>query len=269
MGLKLAVSGKGGVGKSTVAAMFAHLAVADGWRVLAVDADPDANLAAALGMPQKDRAAIVPLAHRRALIEQRTGARVRQYGQIFKLNPDVADIAEAQSAQFRSIHLLVLGAIEGGGTGCACPESVLLRALLMDVVLHKQDCVILDMEAGLEHLGRATAQGVDLMVIVAEPSQRSVETAAAVHRMGRDVGIRRFAVIGNKVVDEDDRAFLKRVFAGEEYLGGLPFSETIRRADREGLPLLDVAEEELRGQFRKLWDKVKERSAMKETADED
>src|SRR5512143_4091635 len=105
MAIKLAVSGKGGVGKSTVAAMFAHLAVADGMRVLAIDADPDANIAAALGMPPGDRREIVPRAQRKALIEQRTGAKVKQYGHIFKLNPEVADIAEKESAEFRSIHL--------------------------------------------------------------------------------------------------------------------------------------------------------------------
>ncbi len=261
MALKLAVSGKGGVGKSTVAAMFAHLAVADGLRVLAIDADPDANLAAALGLPEAQRRGLVPLAARRALIEQRTGAKVKQYGQMFKLNPDVADIAEKESAEFRGIHLLVLGAIEGGGSGCACPESVLLRALLMDVVLYKDDCVILDFEAGLEHLGRATAQGVDLMVVVVEPGRRSLETAASVRRMAGEIGVRRYAIIGNRVASEADRAFLEAELGGENYLGGLPFSETIRRADRENLPLVDIIETPLRAQFRDVWEKVKERAA--------
>ena len=264
MGLKLAVSGKGGVGKSTLAAMFAHLAVAEGQRVLAIDADPDANLAAALGIPAEQRRQIVPLAQRRALIEARTGAKARQYGQMFKLNPDVADIAEQESAEYRGIHLLVLGAIEAGGSGCACPESVLLRSLLVDVLLQKDDCVILDMEAGLEHLGRATAQGVDLMLIVVEPGQRAIETAAAVRRMAGEIGIRRCAVIGNRVVDDTDRRFIESRLAGmppEEYLGSLPLSETIRRADRDGAPLIDIAEPQLRATFRELWEKVKQRAA--------
>jgi CO dehydrogenase maturation factor len=127
-GLKIAVTGKGGVGKTTVAAMLAHLAAREDFRVLAVDADPDANLAAALGIPRDERERIVPLSERRALIEERTGARIREYGQIFKLNPGVSDIAEKESARFRGISLLVLGAIERGLSGCACPESVLLRA---------------------------------------------------------------------------------------------------------------------------------------------
>ena len=260
MTVKLAISGKGGVGKSTIAAVFAHLAAGDGLRVLAIDADPDANLAAALGLPEAQRRQIVPLAERRALIEQRTGAKVKQYGQIFKLNPDVADIAAQESTEFRGIHLLVLGAIESGGSGCACPESVLLRALLMDVVLYKDDCVILDFEAGLEHLGRATAQGVDLMVVVVEPGRRSIETAASVRRMAGEIGIRHFAVIGNKVASAADSAFLETALAGDDYLGSLPFSETIRRADRENLPLVDIMDEALRAQFRDLWEKVKARA---------
>ncbi len=259
MGLKLAISGKGGVGKSTVAAMFAHLAAGEGRRVLAIDADPDANLAAALGMPADERSAIVPLAERRALIEQRTGAKVNQYGQVFKLNPDVADIADKQSAQFRDIHLLVLGAIESGASGCACPESVLLRALLMDVVLYKEDCVILDFEAGLEHLGRATAQGVDLMVVVAEPGRRAVETAASVRRMAGEIGIGRVAVLGNKVAGDEDRAFMGRELGGADYLGGLPFSKIIRRADREDVPLVDIADPAMMRLFRELWEKIKAR----------
>lgn len=258
MGLKLAISGKGGVGKSTIAAMFAHLAVAEGRRVLAIDADPDANLAAALGMSEGERRKIIPLAQRTSLIEERTGARVKQYGQVFKLNPDVSDIAQKESARFRGIHLLVLGGIEAGGSGCACPESVLLRALLMDVILSKDDCVILDMEAGLEHLGRATAQGVNLMLIVVEPGRRAVDTAVNVRRMAAQIGIKRFALVGNKVATDEDRAFMTEALAGEDYLGSLPLSETVRRSDREGLPLVDIADNELMTAFRELWRKAEQ-----------
>lgn len=254
--MKLAVTGKGGVGKSTVAAMLAHLAATDGKRVLAIDADPDANLAAALGMSAHERAAIVPLAQRRSLIEQRTGAKVKQYGQMFKLNPAVSDIAENECTCFRGINLLVLGAVEAGGSGCACPESVLLRALLMDVVLYKDDLVILDMEAGLEHLGRATARGVDLMLVVAEPGIRAVETAMSIRTMAQDIGVPRVAVVGNKVVDAADTEFLQSAFAGWDWLGALPYSETIRRADREGGCLCDHAEPELAARFEELWNSI-------------
>ncbi|UCC96670.1 MAG: hypothetical protein JSW66_12585, partial [Phycisphaerales bacterium] len=134
------------------------------------------------------------------------------------------------------------------------------RALLTDVILYKQDCVILDMEAGLEHLGRGTAQGVDLMLVVAEPGQRAVETINSVRTMSGQIGIRRFAVIGNKVATDEDRLFLERALPTQDFLGALPFSETIRRADREGLPLIDIMGAQLRAQFEELWRKVKLRS---------
>jgi CO dehydrogenase maturation factor len=122
---------------------------------------------------------------------------------------------------------------------------VLLRALLTDVVLYKDDLVILDMEAGLEHLGRATARGVDLMLIVAEPGQRSVETARSIRRMANQIGLERLAVIGNKASSQAERRFLEETFAGWDYLGTLPHDETIRRADREGAALIDIAPPEL------------------------
>jgi len=265
-GLKIAVTGKGGVGKTTVAAMLAHLAARENFRVLAVDADPDANLAAALGIPRDDRERIVPLSERRALIEERTGARVREYGQIFKLNPRVSDIAETESAQFRGISLLVLGAIERGLSGCACPESVLLRAMLADLILHKEECVIVDMEAGLEHLGRGTAQGVDLMLIVAEPSRRAVETAASIRRMAEEIGVKRVAVFGNKSSGPEDESFLEQAFSGEQYLGHLDFEPIIKQADTSDRPLVDLADETLMRRFQRLWGDLKSLAAGAGTA---
>ncbi|MBI4557155.1 MAG: AAA family ATPase [Candidatus Hydrogenedentes bacterium] len=257
--MKIAVSGKGGVGKSTVAAMLAHLASREGRRVLAIDADPDANLAAALGIPPEGRARLIPISERRALIEERTGAKVKQYGQIFRLNPDVSDIAEKESAQFRGIHLLVLGAVERGGSGCACPENVILRALLTDVILYRDDCVIVDFEAGLEHLGRATARAVDLLLVVVEPGGRAVETARSVHRMAVEIGIQKLAIVGNKIRDECDEIFLRNALPSADYLGSIRFSDVIQKADREDVPLIDIADDILMVQSCELWERVKER----------
>jgi len=167
--MKVAVSGKGGVGKSTLAAALALLLAQRGWKVLALDADPDANLAATLGIPEEKRLQIIPVSRQADLIEQRTGAKIKQYGQIFKLNPEVSDIADSYAVQHAGVSLLVLGAIERGGSGCACPENVLIRALVADLLLYKNEALVMDMEAGIEHLGRATAQGVDAMLVVVEP----------------------------------------------------------------------------------------------------
>jgi CO dehydrogenase maturation factor len=150
----------------------------------------------------------------------------------------------------------VLGAIERGGSGCACPESVILKALVADLVLRRDDCVILDMEAGLEHLGRATAQGVDLLLIVADPSRRAVETASQVRRMAGEIGIRRIAAVGNKVASPSDEAFLREAFRDIDYLGHVPYDESVRRADRENLPLVDIAPPPLLERFREIWKRV-------------
>ena len=184
-GLKLAISGKGGVGKSTLAAALATLLAEKGGRVLAVDADPVANLATALGIPAAAQAQIIPISQRKALIEERTGAKVKQYGQIFKINPEVSDIADTCAYRHNGVALLVLGAVKQGGGGCACPESVLLRALVQDLILHQNDALIMDMEAGVEHLGRATARGVNTLLVVVEPGQRSIDCAHAHLRHGR------------------------------------------------------------------------------------
>jgi CO dehydrogenase maturation factor len=203
--MKLAIAGKGGSGKSTIAAALALSQAQVGRRVLAVDADPDANLASALGVPVEEQRRIVPISEQRALIEERTGAKVRQYGQMFKLNPEVADIAEDYALLHNGVALLVLGAIESGGSGCACPESVLIKALVTDLVLHKDEALVMDMEAGVEHLGRGTARGVDTMLVVLEPSRMSFECAERVFRMAGEIDLRDVRVVANKIEPRDRR----------------------------------------------------------------
>jgi len=237
--MKIAVSGKGGVGKSTIAAAVALILAERGGRVLALDADPDANLAAALGIPKT--AKITPISEEIALIEERTGAKVDQYGQVFKLNPEVSDVAGRFAFSHNGVNLLVLGAVRKGGSGCACPENTFIKALVNDLVLYKNETLIMDMEAGIEHLGRATAMGVDVMLVVVEPGQRALDCAASVINMSKEIGINNFVIVGNKVTSDNDRRFIAEGIdrgPGFKVSAFLPYSEGIRGADRDGVSAL-------------------------------
>lgn len=257
--MKLAISGKGGVGKSTLAAALALALAERGRRVVALDADPVANLAVALGMPPAQRNAIVPISEQIALIEERTGAKVSQYGQVFRLNPEVADIADHYATLHRGVALLVLGAVQRGGGGCACPESVLIRALVTDLILFRDDVLVMDMEAGVEHLGRGTARGVDLMLIVVEPGQRAVDCARRVARMCSEIGLQRVAYVGNKIASPEDEAFLRQALPEGDLLGWIPLSEAIRQADRESQAVLDVCPAPVRARFEEILRRIEER----------
>jgi len=202
--MKIAISGKGGVGKSTLAAALALLMAEKKRKVLALDTDPAANLANAIGIPADIRNKIIPISKQKSLIEERTGAKVKQYGQMFKLNPEVSDIADKYAVNYNGVSLIVVGAIEKGGSGCACPESVLIRALVTNLVLHRNEALIMDMEAGVEHLGRATASGVDGMIIVVEPGQRSIDCAKAIIGMAHDIGLKKLHIVANRVTCHED-----------------------------------------------------------------
>jgi CO dehydrogenase maturation factor len=235
--MKIAVSGKGGAGKSTIAASIALILAQRGQRVLALDADPDANLAAALGIPRTTK--ITPISAEIELIEERTGAKVNEYGRVFKLNPEVSDVAGKLSVAHNGVNLLVLGAVRKGGGGCACPESTFIKALVNDLVLYKNETLIMDMEAGIEHLGRATATGVDVMLIVVEPGQRALDCAASVVKMSKEIGLNHFVIVGNKVSGDDDKRYIADGISGMEVSAFLPYSESIRGADRDGVSALD------------------------------
>ena len=240
--MKIAVSGKGGVGKSTIAAALALNIAKNGGKVIALDADPDANLASALGIPQKEQGNIVPISKQIDLIHERTDTKIDNYGKVFKLNPEVSDVVDKLGYNHKGVTVLVLGAVKTGGGGCACPESTFIRALVTNLVLYKNEALIMDMEAGIEHLGRATSQGVDVMLVVVEPGQRSIDCATTILRMTKEIGLKKVLFVGNKVTGKADEDFIRAALPGQEFLTFIPYSQTIRNADRDGVSVLDVLE---------------------------
>ncbi|MGD0970604.1 MAG: carbon monoxide dehydrogenase accessory protein CooC [Desulfobaccales bacterium] len=239
--MKIAISGKGGVGKTTLAAMLINYFRDQGKKVLAVDADPDANLALALGVTDPEN--IVPLSQMREMVAERTESQPGKMGGFFKLNPKVDDIPEKYARQLDGIKLIVMGGVKKGGSGCICPESVLLRTLVTHMVLLRDEVVVMDMEAGIEHLGRATAKGVDWLIVVVEPGRRSVETALHVRQLAVDLGLHRVAVVGNKIRREADEAFLRKNLPDLPFLGFIPFDERIIEADVKGIPPYEAVPE--------------------------
>ena len=215
--MKLAITGKGGVGKTTLASTLARLYADEGRPVLAADVDPDANLGLALGMSQEEVDSIVPISKMRTLVEERTGAN--EANKFFKLNPFVSDIPEKYAHEVNGVKLLVMGTVDVGGSGCVCPEHVMLKALLSALTYRKDDVVIMDMEAGLEHLGRGTAANMDQFLVVVEPGARSVQTYGNVKRLAADLGVKRVRVVANKVRDERDEAYVRSVIPAEDFLG--------------------------------------------------
>ena len=258
--MKIAISGKGGVGKSTIAAALAVMLSRQGERVLALDADPDANLASALGIGSDIQQSIIPVSKQIALIEERTGVQINEYGKVFKLNPEVSDIAEKFGVEWEGINLLVLGAVQNGGSGCACPESTFIKALVTDLVLYKNETLIMDMEAGIEHLGRATSHGVDLMLVVVEPGQRSIDSANTVTRMAGEIGIKRVLYIGNKIANEADEVFIRESLPDGKLIAAIPYCEEIRTADKERRLALDMVDGEVKERFEQILQCLEEKS---------
>jgi len=239
---KIAITGKGGVGKTTLAALLAHIYAEAGQSVIAIDADPAASLPYALGLPDELLAQLTPIAEMEDLIYERTGAKPGTVGGFFTLNPRVDDIPDRFSVTHRGIRLLQLGTINAGGSGCICPESAILKALVTHVILYRNEVMILDMEAGLEHLGRATAGAVDAFLIVVEPGRRSLSTARAIQRLAADIGVKTCLVVGNKVRGEADRDFIRRTLPDNlPLIGFLSADPRAVEADMRGEAVFDAA----------------------------
>ena len=237
--MKVAITGKGGVGKTTLSSTLARLYAEEGRMVLAADVDPDANLGLALGLSQGEVDSIVPISKMRTLVEERTGAN--EANKFFKLNPYVTDIPEKFSKDINGVKLLVMGTVDVGGTGCVCPEHVMLKSILSALTYRKDDVVIMDMEAGLEHLGRGTAANMDQFIVVIEPGARSVQTYRNVKRLASDLGVKKVRVVANKLRDERDEEFIRQNIPAEDLLGFIHFNPEVMDADRQGLSPYDCS----------------------------
>ena len=239
--MKIAISGKGGVGKTLLTALLAKTFTESGYSVLAIDADPSANLGATLGFPHPQE--IVPISEMDDLIEERTGARPGKSAPFFKLNPKVDDLPEKYWVEHNGIKLMVMGRIKKGGSGCYCPENALLQALVNHLLLARNEVVILDMEAGVEHLGRATARAVDKLIVVVEPGRRSIETAYTINKLAQDIGLHNIVVVGNKVRSQSEKEFLISSLSDFKFLGFIPYDQAVVDADLANVSVVDSSQQ--------------------------
>lgn len=253
--MKIAITGKGGVGKTTFSSMLSRMFAEDGYRVVAVDADPDANLALALGFPREVYDSIVPISEMKKLVSDRTAASVGSFGKMFKMNPKVDDIPENYCKEYNGVRLLTLGTVDSGGSGCVCPEHVLLKRLCSHLILQNKDVVVMDMEAGIEHLGRGTASGVDAFIVVVEPGERSLQTYRKVKKLGNDIGVKKVFVVGNKIRNKEDEEFIISNLEDGEALGFIYYNHDVINSDRANQSPYDTSEE-TRGQVKAIQQKL-------------
>lgn len=251
--MKIAITGKGGVGKTTFAATIARMYAEEGRSVLAADADPDANLGLALGFSEEELDQIIPISKMRKLVEERTGAD--EFNQIFRMNPKVDDIPDKYAKVCNGVKLLVLGTVETGGSGCVCPEHVILKRIISHLMLRSTDVVILDMEAGLEHLARGTTSGMDQFIVVIEPGARSIQTYKNVKRLAADLGVKQVSVVANKVRSAEDEEFIRSRIPEEDLLGFIHYNSEVIDADRQGSSPYDFSQR-LNDEVRTIKEKI-------------
>jgi len=256
--MKIAISGKGGVGKTTLAGVMARILADEGRRVLAIDADPDSNLASAIGLPKETLAKLAPIASMTSMIEERTGAKKGTFGSMFKLNPKVDDLPDELGVNYCGVKLLLLGCIPQGGGGCFCPENILLKNLVRHLLVKRDEVLIIDMEAGLEHLGRGSTGYVDALIIVVEPGQRAINTARQIKKLGEDLKIKNMLIVGNKVASAEDRKIIEESLSDFPVLGYMSFNPMVLQADREGRSPYDI-DEKIMGEVKGILTELEKR----------
>ena len=241
--MKIAVAGKGGVGKTFISGTLARLLARDGYNVLAVDADPNINTASSLGIPSEIAESIIPLSENEALIEEKTGVTPgKSYSKVFRLTPKVSDIVEKFGVVGPDgVQLLIMGTVNDGGAGCMCPSNALLRVLVQHLLIQRKDVLVMDMVAGLEHLGRGTARRMDTMLAVIEPRMKSVETVKRVLKLAREIEVQEVLAVGNKVRSERERLFIEEKMRelGVEIAAYIPYDEEVVEADMLGIAPID------------------------------
>jgi CO dehydrogenase maturation factor len=221
--MKLAISGKGGVGKTTIAAGLIKHFADQGYQVYAVDADPDTSLGLVLGIPEERIGNLKPIAEMRDLLAERAGGS----GAYFSLNPEVDSLLKEFTIKNGNILFLKMGAVKPGGSACYCRENTVLNSMINSIVLKREEMVILDMSAGIEHLTRGTARGVDLMLIVTEPTLVSVQTAKVVQKLASEIGVKQIKFVGNKLRGPKDEEFILSHLPPDDVIGLIPFQPEI------------------------------------------
>ncbi len=240
--MKIAITGKGGVGKTTFSSILARLYAEENRSVLAVDVDPDANLGLALGFSEEEISNIKPISEMKELAEERTGSSPDNFGKFFKINPKVDDIPDKFAIETNGVKFLIMGSVDTGGAGCVCPEHVMLKRLISHLVIQNEDVVIMDMEAGLEHLGRGTASNMEQFIVVIEPGSRSIQTYNKVKKLAKDIGVRQVKVVANKVKSKEDEEYISKYIPSEDLLGFIHYNEEVIDADRKGKSPYDFSE---------------------------
>jgi CO dehydrogenase maturation factor len=241
--VKIAVSGKGGVGKTLVAGALAHYFVKKGYKVLAIDADPSPNLALTLGIPLEEANKIVPVSENKELIESKTQTG---FSGVYRLTFSVDDIIRDFSvASPYGMNLLLMGTVKSVGGGCTCPANAIVRELLRHLVVERDEVVVMDMEAGIEHMGRGTAKHVDTLLIVTDPSFKAMEIARKIYSLAGESGIKRSFIIGNKVASTEEKTAIEKFTADTKIplLNLIPYDSHILKADLHGRPPLEPAKD--------------------------